>query len=65
MGTKQTKDSCLQGTDQQDEISVDGEIDRIYVKAPDQLKVSLLLLHQLSPAHSLASIYGRVSSRNH
>ena len=33
-----------QGTDEQDVISVDGEIDRIYVKAPDQLKVSLLLL---------------------
>lgn len=29
-----------QGTDEQDVISVKGEIDRIYVKAPDQLKVS-------------------------
>lgn len=30
-----------EGTDEQDVISVSGEIDRIYVKAPDQLKVSL------------------------
>lgn len=31
-----------EGTDEQDVISINGEIDRIYVKAPDQLKVSLL-----------------------
>ena len=30
----------LEGTDEQDVIAVAGEIDRIYVKAPDQLKVS-------------------------
>ena len=47
VGTQQTEGSCLQGTDEQDVISVNGEIDRIYVKAPDQLKVSLLHSHQL------------------
>lgn len=30
-----------QATDEQDVVSVQGEIDRIYVKAPDQLKVGL------------------------
>ena len=49
-------------TDEQDVISVDREIDRIYVEAPDQLKVGLLDLHQLHPVHSHVSIYGRVSS---
>lgn len=46
-GAKQAEGSCLQGTDEQEVISVEGEIDRIYVKAPDQLKVSLLRSHQL------------------